>query len=91
MSEAIQPIFPDKVGKIDYAPIRAYLDDVSGVEYEELGEGGVFFIIRKADRRTYQYWPKSGKWRTRGTATIYMSRSIDDFIDRFVLRGRDGY
>lgn len=59
-----------------------------GVEFRSPQEG--VFIVRNGYRE-YWYWPSSGKWRPGGKAKIYRSKSVVQFIDRFVLRLEEAF
>ena len=70
----------------DYSVTEEYLNKVNqtfGIEWIEERKG-VYKIFY--DRNFYTYWPKSGKWRARGSNPIYRSKSIESFFMDYVLK-----
>ena len=53
------------------------------VEYEIPNDG---CLLIKNDWKLYYFWPSSNKWRAKGNNTVYRSKGIDDFLDRFVFK-----
>ena len=70
----------------DYAPIKNYLlkaKENIGINWKESNKG-IFMIEYK--NSVYTYWPKTGKWRARGSRPIYKSKNIHQFFMKYVLK-----
>ncbi len=70
----------------DYSPVTDYLNKVSAFiefRWEEISKG-VFMIRYK--NKIYTYWPKTGKWRARGSKPIYKSKNMHQFLVKYVFK-----
>jgi len=74
---------------LDYTDVKLFLDTLNGAGVSYTDNSGAFKI--NYSNKSYTYWPKSGKWRVKGSPTIYRSKDIRHFINDYVLKYYKGY